>query len=176
MNSMDLTLIKNITDLTYPTDQTDLLMIAEFNISGQDFKKAGEASFEIKTRLKRLGLPPDLIRRVATATYEAELNVIIYAQKGKIKVCVEDNCVDVTIDDVGPGIPNIPLAMQEGYSTAPPHVKQLGYGSGMGLLNIKKNTDWMDIQSVVDGGTTLRFKVNLRTGDRQKEKGIRPKA
>lgn len=66
--------------------------------------------------------------------------------------------------------------MQEGYSTAPPHVKQLGYGSGMGLPNIKKNTDWMDIQSVVDGGTTLRFKVNLRTGDRQKEKGIRPKA
>lgn len=108
MNSMDLTLIKNITDLTYPTDQTDLLMIAEFNINGQDFKKAGEASFEIKTRLKRLGLPPDLIRRVATATYETELNVIIYAQKGKIKVCVEDNCVDVTIDDVGPGIPNIP--------------------------------------------------------------------
>jgi len=167
MNSKERTAIKDITDLTHPTDQTDLLMIAEFNISGQDFKKAGEASFEVKTRLNRLGLPPELIRRVATATYEAELNVIIYAQKGKIKVCIEDNCVEVTIDDVGPGIPNIPLAMQEGYSTAPPHVKQLGYGSGMGLPNIKKNSDWMDIQSVMDKGTTLRFKVNLRTGNRQ---------
>ena len=141
-------------------------MIIEFEVCGQDFKKAGEASFEIKTRLKRLGLPPDLIRRMATATYEAELNVIIYAQKGRIRVCIEENCVDVIINDVGPGIPNISLAMQEGYSTAPPHVKQLGYGSGMGLPNIKKNADWMDIQSVVDRGTTLRFKVDLRKGDR----------
>jgi serine/threonine-protein kinase RsbT len=137
-------------------------MILELEICGQDFKKAGEASFEVKSRLKRLGLPPDLIRRLATATYEAELNVIIYAQKGKIKVRVEDHCVEVIINDLGPGIPNISLAMQEGYSTAPPHVKQLGYGSGMGLPNIKKNTDWMDIQSVVGEGTTLRFKVNLR--------------
>jgi len=141
-------------------------MIMEFEVDGQNFKKAGEASFEVKTRLKRLGLPPDLIRRLATATYEAELNVIIYAQKGKIKFCVEDHCVEVIIKDVGPGIPDISLAMQEGYSTAPPHVKQLGYGSGMGLPNIKKNTDWMDIQSVVGEGTTLRFKVNLRKGDK----------
>jgi anti-sigma regulatory factor (Ser/Thr protein kinase) len=144
-------------------------MIAEFEITGQDYKKAGEVSFEVKTSLKRLGLPPDLIRRIATATYEAELNVIIYAQKGKVKVCFEDNCVDVAIDDVGPGIPNIQLAMQEGYSTAPPHVKQLGYGSGMGLPNIKKNTDWMEIQSEVNRGTTLRFKVNFKKakGDRR---------
>lgn len=136
-------------------------MIAELEIEGQDFKKAGEASFEIKNRLKRLGLPPEIIRRVATAAYEAELNVIVYAQKGSIRVCLEGQCIEVTIDDIGPGIPNIPLAMQEGYSTAPPYVKQLGYGSGMGLPNIKKNSDWMEIQSQVDRGTTLRFKVNL---------------
>ena len=137
-------------------------MIAEFDITGQDFKKAGEVSFEVKNRLKRLGLPPDIIRRIATATYEAELNVVIYAQKGKVSVCIKNQCVDVTFDDRGPGIPNIQRAMQEGYSTAPPYVKQLGYGSGMGLPNIKKNTDWMDIQSVVDQVTTLRFKVNLK--------------
>jgi len=136
-------------------------MNLEFEIIGQDFKKAGEASFEVKHCLKRLGLPPDIIRRVATAAYEAELNVIIYAFRGTMKLCVEDRCIDVIIADVGPGIPNIPLAMREGYSTAPAYVKQLGYGSGMGLPNIKKNADWMDIQSEVDRGTTLRFKVNL---------------
>ncbi len=141
-------------------------MNAEFKIIGQDFKKAGEASFEVKHRLKRLGLPPDVIRRVATAAYEAELNVIIYAQKGSMKICVQEECIDVTVSDKGPGIPDIPRAMQVGYTTAPPHVKQLGYGSGMGLPNIKKNSDWMDIQSEVDRGTTLRFKVNLN--ERQK--------
>ncbi len=136
-------------------------MIAEFGIQGQDFKKAGEASFEIKNRLKKLGLPPDIIRRVATASYEAELNVIIYAQSGSIRVCLEDGGIAVTVADVGPGIPNISLAMQEGYTTSPPYVKQLGYGSGMGLPNIKKNSDWMEIQSEVNRGTTLRFRVDL---------------
>ncbi len=136
-------------------------MNLEFEIVGQDFKKAGEASFEVKHCLKRLGLAPDIVRRVATAAYEAELNVIIYAHRGRMKVRIEEQCVDVIITDVGPGIPDIPLAMQEGYSTAPPYVKQLGYGSGMGLPNIKKNADWMDIQSKVDRGTTLRFKVHL---------------
>jgi serine/threonine-protein kinase RsbT len=136
-------------------------MIAEFQIQGQDFKKAGEASFEIKNRLKRLGLPPVVIRRVATASYEAELNVIVYAHKGTIQVDLAEHGVEVKVADEGPGIPDIEMAMQEGYSTAPPYVKQLGYGSGMGLPNIKKNSDWMDIQSEVNRGTTLRFRVNL---------------
>jgi anti-sigma regulatory factor (Ser/Thr protein kinase) len=108
-----------------------------------------------------LGFPPDIIRRIATATYEGELNVIIYARKGTMKVCIEDQCVDVIIADVGPGIPDVKLAMQEGYTTAPPYVKQLGYGGGMGLPNIQKNADWMDIRSEVNRGTTLRFKINL---------------
>jgi serine/threonine-protein kinase RsbT len=136
-------------------------MNLEFEITGQDFKRAGEASFEVKHRLKRLGISPDIIRRIATAAYEAELNVIIYAQRGTMKVCMEDQCVEVIIADVGPGIPDIKMAMQEGFTTAPPYVKQLGYGSGMGLPNIKKNADWMDLQSEVNRGTTLRFKVNL---------------
>jgi len=142
-------------------------MIGEFEIQGQDFKKAGEASFEIKRRLKRLGLPSDIIRRVATAAYEAELNVIIYARRGTMRVCLEGQCIDVTIDDFGPGIPDIPLAMQEGYTTSPPYVKQLGYGSGMGLPNIKKNSDWMEIRSEVNRGTTLRFKVNLNEREKK---------
>ncbi len=136
-------------------------MEAKFEIIGQDFKKAGEASFEVKHRLKRLGVPPDIVRRVATAAYEAELNVIVYAQRGTLKICVADECIEVMVSDVGPGIPDIPRAMQVGFSTAPPHVKQLGYGSGMGLPNIKKNSDWMEIQSRVNEGTTLRFKVYL---------------
>jgi len=135
--------------------------IVNCEISGQNFKKAGDASFEVKHRLKLLGMPPGIVRRVATAAYEAELNVIIYAQKGVMKVCVDDQCVDVSVADVGPGIPDVKLAMQEGYTTAPPFVKQLGYGSGMGLPNIKKNADWMDIQTKVGRGTTLRFRVNL---------------
>jgi serine/threonine-protein kinase RsbT len=136
-------------------------MIAEFQIQGQDFKKAGEASFEIRNRLKRLGLPPVVVRRVATASYEAELNVIVYAQRGTIQVDLREEGVEVKVTDEGPGIPDIALAMKEGYSTAPPYVKQLGYGSGMGLPNIKKNSDWMEIQSEMNRGTTLRFRVNL---------------
>jgi len=133
----------------------------EFEIEGQDFKKAGEASFAVKHRLKLLGIPPDITRRVATASYEAELNVIVYAQKGTLKVRMEDRCIWVTVTDIGPGIPDVELAMQEGYTTAPPHVKQLGYGSGMGLPNIKKNADWMDLRSVVNQGTILQFKVHF---------------
>jgi anti-sigma regulatory factor (Ser/Thr protein kinase) len=86
-----------------------------------------------------------------------------------MKVCVKDQCVDVIIADVGPGIPDIELAMREGYTTSPPYVKQLGYGSGMGLPNIQKNADWMDLQSEVNRGTTLRFKVNLN--ERKKRRG-----
>jgi serine/threonine-protein kinase RsbT len=144
-------------------------MEARFEIIGQDFKKAGEASFEVKYRLKRLGLSPEIVRRVATASYEAELNVIVYAQKGSLKICVVDECIEVTVSDIGPGIPDIPRAMQSGFSTAPPHVKQLGYGSGMGLPNIKKNSDWMDIQSQVNQGTTLRFKVFLSQGPKREK-------
>jgi anti-sigma regulatory factor (Ser/Thr protein kinase) len=136
-------------------------MQMEFENAGQDFKKAGEASFAIKHRLKLLGIPPDITRRVATASYEAELNVIVYARKGRLKFHMDDHTIWVTVTDIGPGIPNVNLAMQEGYTTAPPYVKQLGYGSGMGLPNIKENADWMDLRSVVNQGTILQFKVHL---------------
>ena len=143
-------------------------MNLEFSILGQDFKRAGEASFEVKNCLKRLGAPPHIIRKIATAAYEAELNVIIYAQKGIMKVSINEECVHISVEDEGPGIANIELAMQEGYSTAPAHVKQMGFGSGMGLPNIKKNSDWMEICSILNQGTTLRFKVHLKE---EKKKG-----
>ena len=136
-------------------------MNLEFKIIGQNFKNAGEASFEVKNCLKRLGLSGHTIRRVATATYEAELNVIIHAEKGTLRVLIDDQDIEVIVRDVGPGIPNIELAMKEGYTTAPPFVKEMGYGSGMGLPNIKKNSDWMKIESEVNRGTILHFKVHL---------------
>lgn len=139
-------------------------MEMEFEISGQDFKKAGEASFAIKHRLKLLGIPPEIIRRVATASYEAELNVIVYAKRGTMKIRLDEQEIGVMVADLGPGIPDLEKAMQEGYTTAPPYVKQLGYGSGMGLPNIKKNADWMNLQSVVNQGTLLEFKVHLNEG------------
>lgn len=92
----------------------------EFEIVGQDFKKAGEVSFAVKHRLKLLGIRPDITRRVATASYEAELNVIVYAKKGTLKVCMDDYCIWVLVADIGPGIPDVKRAMQEGYTTAPP--------------------------------------------------------
>ena len=139
-------------------------MEMEFEIAGQDFKKAGEASFVIKHRLKLLGIPPEIIRRVATASYEAELNVIVHAGAGTMKIRLDEQEIGIVVADLGPGIPDLEEAMREGYTTAPPFVKQLGYGSGMGLPNIKKNADWMNLQSVVNQGTPLEFKVHLNEG------------
>ncbi len=139
-------------------------MEMEFEIAGQDFKKAGEASFVIKHRLKLLGISPEIIRRVATASYEAELNVICHARRGTMKFRLDGKEIGIVVADFGPGIPDLEEAMREGYSTAPPFVKQLGYGSGMGLPNIKKNADWMNLRSVVNQGTTLEFKVHLNEG------------
>jgi serine/threonine-protein kinase RsbT len=141
-------------------------MEMEFEIIGEDFKKAGEASFAVKERLKRLGIPPEIIRRVATAAYEAEINVIVYARRGKMRIRLDEGEIGVRVEDIGPGIPDIEKAMQEGYSTAPHHVRKMGYGSGMGLPNIRKNADRMDLRSVVDQGTVLEFTVRLNEGKR----------
>ena len=100
------------------------IMEMEFEIAGQDFKKAGEASFAIKHRLKLLGIPPEIVRRVATASYEAELNVIVYASRGTMKIRLDEKEIGVVVADLGPGIPDIEKAMREGYSTAPPYVHE----------------------------------------------------
>ncbi len=108
-----------------------------------------------------MSIQPDIIRRAAIAAFEAEMNVIIYAVAGMMNYYVTPETIRIVIKDMGPGIPDIELAMTEGYSTAPDHIREMGWGAGMGLPNIKKNTDELNIDSVVREGTTLEFSIYL---------------
>ena len=134
-------------------------LIREYEVPGNDFARAGEASGHIKSMLKELGFAPAMIRRVAITTYEAEINMVIHAGGGRVTATVTPDAVKVVFVDHGPGIPNVELAMQEGYSTAPDKVRALGFGAGMGLPNIKKYTDEMKIDTEKDVGTTISLKV-----------------
>jgi CBS domain-containing protein/anti-sigma regulatory factor (Ser/Thr protein kinase) len=133
----------------------------QYSIKGQDFKHAGECASGLKKTLKRLGFHPQVIRRVAIATYEAEMNMIIFAEKGKITAEVEPDKLKIRIQDRGPGIEDIEKAMQPGYSTAPHWVRELGFGAGMGLHNIKRCSDEMNINSTVGKGTVLEIGISL---------------
>ena len=126
------------------------LMSLKYHVSPTDFTRAGEASSDVKNKLKKLGVPPEIIRKVAIAMYEGEINMVIHANGG-----------DMELKDVGPGIEDIDKAMQAGYSTAPDDVRSLGFGAGMGLPNMKKNSDTMDIQTVLGQGTTVIMTVNM---------------
>ncbi len=139
----------------------DSRLVQEYFIKGWDFNHAGEASCEIKNTLKQIGISADIIRRVAIAAYEAEMNVVMYAQHGVMRCEIDAHQIKITVEDQGPGIVDIELAMQEGYSTATPEMREMGFGAGMGLPNIKRNTDNFDISSVVGQGTklTLLFKL-----------------
>jgi len=130
-----------------------------FALRGGDFAKAGQASCEVKELLKEIGLDPAAVRRTAIASYEAEMNVIMYARRGRLDLAVTPGRVRIVVEDRGPGIPDIPLAMTEGYSTATPEMQELGFGAGMGLPNIKKNTDRLRITSKVGRGTRLEFTI-----------------
>jgi serine/threonine-protein kinase RsbT len=132
-----------------------------FKIIGSDLYNAGKASTEIKTILKQLGINPTTIRRVAIAAYEAEMNVVMYAKQAIMMFYVTPEQIQIIVDDEGPGIPDVHLAMQEGYSTATPEMRELGFGAGMGLPNIKKNSDFMKIESTVGKGTRLEIKINV---------------
>ena len=132
-----------------------------YTVPGDDFTRAGEASADLKARLKALGFPPDAVRKVSIALYEGEINLAIHAGGGEIDVAVTDESVDMTLTDQGPGIPDIALAMSEGWSTAPDEVRSLGFGAGMGLPNMKKYSDEFDIQSTVGVGTTVKMLVNI---------------
>jgi anti-sigma regulatory factor (Ser/Thr protein kinase) len=132
-----------------------------FNICGRDFVDAGKASIAIKGILREVGIHPSLIRRAAIASYEAEMNVVLYASKGTMELRVTPKDIRVTVEDEGPGIPDIELAMQEGYSTASDEIREMGFGAGMGLSNIKKNADVFNIQSVVGKGTSLEITFRL---------------
>ena len=130
-----------------------------FDVVGGDFERAGEASAKIKKMLKMIGVPADIVRRIAIGTYEAEMNVIIHAGGGNVAAEAFSDATVITVTDKGPGIPDIAKALQEGWSTAPDHVRQMGFGAGMGLPNMVKCSDKFDIQSVVGEGTiiTMRF-------------------
>lgn len=130
-----------------------------YDVNAYDFTHAGEASGKLKRSLKSLGFSPAVTRNVAIAVYEAEINMVIHAEGGVIDAAVTPESITVVLADKGPGIPDVELAMKEGYSTAPENVRSLGFGAGMGLPNIKKYTDEMKIDTVVGEGTTITLKV-----------------
>ena len=130
-----------------------------YEISPDDFTRAGEASSDVKRKLKQLGVSPEAVRKVAIAMYEGEINMVIHAGGGEIDVDVSPAQVDVVMADQGPGIADVEKAMQEGYSTAPDNVRSLGFGAGMGLPNIKKYSDDMRIDTELGKGTTMYFSV-----------------
>lgn len=136
-------------------------MIKQYCIPGDDFTAAGEASSDFKGVLKKLGISPEVIRKVSIAMYEAEINTIIHGGGGECRAEIEGNSIRITFSDNGPGIANLDLAMQEGYSTATDQIRELGFGAGMGLPNIKKYTDDMHIKTAPGKGTTLTLIVNL---------------
>ena len=132
-----------------------------YEVSGEDFTRAGEASGAVKKRLKSLGYDPDAIRRVAIAMYEAEINMVIHAEGGFCDIDIYPDRVEVLLSDRGPGIPDVEKAMQEGFSTAPDNVRSLGFGAGMGLPNIKKYSDEMRIETTIGVGTKLYLTVKV---------------
>lgn len=136
-------------------------MIREYAVSGEDFSLAGEASSDFKALLKKLGISSEIIRRVSVAMYEAEINTIIHGGGGKCIAEIQSSYIKVIFEDSGPGIANIDLAMQEGYSTASEKVRELGFGAGMGLPNIKKYTDDMIIDTRLGEGTKITLIINL---------------
>ncbi len=136
-------------------------VVFNFNVDGEDFTSAGQASVNVKKNLRQLGISPEIIRRVSIAMYEGEINMVIHAGGGEATVTVEENCIDIVLKDTGPGIKNIEQAMQEGFSTAPDNIRSLGFGAGMGLPNMKRYTDEMKITSEVGVGTTVFMRINL---------------
>lgn len=141
--------------------ETQKVFSQSFSIVGKEFFDAGKVSTEIKTMLKELGVEAGIIRRIAIAMYEAEMNVVMYATEATVTLELTPKVVRIVIDDRGPGIPDVELAMQEGYSTATPEMREMGFGAGMGLPNIKKNADHFQIGSVVGKGTRLEICVNI---------------
>jgi serine/threonine-protein kinase RsbT len=139
----------------------DNALVQEYLIKGWDFTRAGEASCEIKNTLKQIGVSQDVIRRVAIASYEAEMNVVMYTQQGKMRCEIDSTKIKISVDDQGPGIEDIEQAMKEGFSTATPEMREMGFGAGMGLPNIKRNSDVFEISSVLGRGTKLKMIFNL---------------
>ncbi len=130
-----------------------------YDVPGDDFTQAGAASSAVKVKLKQLGFDPGVVRRVAIAMYEGEINMVIHAGGGEADVDIQPDRVVIVLTDHGPGIPDVEQAMQEGWSTAPDQVRSLGFGAGMGLPNIKKYTDQLDIETEIGKGTCMTLTV-----------------
>jgi serine/threonine-protein kinase RsbT len=139
----------------------DILFNHDFIIEGSDFSKAGMVSTEVKSILKKIGFDPKLVRRVAISTYEGEMNVVMHAKRAQVHLTVTPKMVEVRIDDEGKGIPDVEAAMQEGFTTATEEMRAMGFGSGMGLPNIKKNSDELEVTSEVGKGTTLQIRFHI---------------
>ena len=132
-----------------------------FVVDGEDFTSAGQASVQVKKNLRKLGISPEVIRKISIAMYEGEINMVIHADGGEADVLVYEDRIVMILTDRGPGIADVEKAMQEGYSTAPDNVRSLGFCAGMGLPNMKRYTDDMKIESVVGEGTTITMTVLL---------------
>ncbi len=132
-----------------------------FDVDGSDFTSAGQASVQLKKNLRQLGIQPEIIRRASIAMYEGEINMVIHAGGGEADVSVSETEIEITLCDSGPGIKDIEQAMQEGFSTATDSIRSLGFGAGMGLPNMKRYSDQMDITSVIGEGTTIVMKINI---------------
>ncbi len=130
-----------------------------FEIQGGDFVRAGEASCQIVEALRELAFRPEVVRRAGIAAYEAEMNMVLYAERGTLAMTVTPDAIMIFADDQGQGIPDIELAMQDGYSTATQEIREMGFGAGMGLSNIKKNSDEMHITSTVGEGTKVHIVI-----------------
>ncbi len=132
-----------------------------FDVSGDNFTSAGHASLETKKILRRLGIDPQTIRRVAIAMYEGEINMVIHAGGGEVDIVIDEDLIVIKLVDHGPGIANVALAMQEGFSTAPDSVRNLGFGAGMGLPNMKRYSDGLEIETKLCEGTTITLTFNI---------------
>lgn len=135
-------------------------IVFRYDVDGDDFSSAGAASVAVKKNLRQLGFSPDVIRRVAIAMYEGEINMVIHADGGTAQIEILPDCIKMVLSDHGPGIEDVERAMQEGFSTAKENIRSLGFGAGMGLPNMKKYTDTMVIDTVVGEGTTITMTVN----------------
>ena len=136
-------------------------LVFRFDVQGNDFTSAGQASVQVKKNLRQLGLDAETIRRVSIAMYEGEINMVIHASGGTAEVSVDEECVEIILEDSGPGISDIEQAMQAGFSTASEITRSLGFGAGMGLPNMKKNSDSMEISSTPSVGTRIVMRINL---------------
>ncbi|KYO64803.1 ATP-binding protein [Thermovenabulum gondwanense] len=145
-------------------EEKDLARAMElsYDVLGGDFNTAGRATEQAKKIFRQIGIDPSILRRVSIAAYEAEMNIVIHAYKGKITFNLTPKFIEIIAEDEGPGIPDIDLAMQEGYSTAPAYIREMGFGAGMGLPNMKKFSDKFEITSVVGKGTKVRMIIYLQ--------------